>query len=314
NWIDKFPPSIRPYLFLTRLDKPAGTWLLYWPCTWSIGMAAYNGNISPSQTLWMLSVFGVGALVMRGAGCTINDMWDVKFDKKVERTRIRPLASGALTMPKATAFLAGQLTVGLGVLLQLNMYSIALGALSLVPVAVYPLMKRITYWPQTVLGLAFNWGALLGWPALLGGDLMNWSVTVPMYVAGISWTLVYDTIYAHQDKRDDVHAGVKSTALLFGDKSRLILSGFAVSTIALLCIAGAANGHGPIYYATTVLGGGGHLAWQLKTVDFNNVANCWHRFKSNIHFGAIIFAGIALDYLYKRYIEQSEKEDTSDKV
>ncbi|KAJ1947514.1 Para-hydroxybenzoate--polyprenyltransferase, mitochondrial precursor (PHB:polyprenyltransferase), partial [Linderina pennispora] len=255
--------SARPYLFLTRIDKPIGTWLLYWPCAWGIGMAAYSTGMPLTEMAYMLALFGTGAVVMRGAGCTINDMWDVKFDKMVERTRIRPIASGLISRPKAFVFLGAQLSVALGVLVQLNPYTIAFTLGSMPLVIIYPFMKRITYWPQFVLGLAFNWGALVGWTAITGG--MDWAVTLPLYAAGVSWTLVYDTIYGHQDKRDDVVAGVKSTSLLFGDSTRPILTGFSATTMSLISLAGYMNGQGLPFYLTALGAGSAHLIWQLKT-------------------------------------------------
>lgn len=188
-----YHPAIDPYLRLIRFDRPIGTWLLFWPCGWSIALAAAPG-CAPDAAL--LALFATGAFVMRGAGCTINDMWDREIDRQVERTRERPLASGELTQLDALVFLAAQLGVGAQVLLQLNGYSIGLGAASLGLVVVYPLMKRVTYWPQLVLGAAFNWGALLGWAAVHGEVL--WSACAPLYAAGVCWTIVYDTIYAHQ--------------------------------------------------------------------------------------------------------------------
>ncbi|KAI8078053.1 UbiA prenyltransferase family-domain-containing protein, partial [Gilbertella persicaria] len=217
NWLDHLPAKIAPYAFLTRIDKPIGTWLLFWPCAWSISMASYHMDGSALDAAKMMALFGTGALIMRGAGCTINDLWDRDIDDKVERTKIRPITSGVIRPSQAIAFLGLQLSAGLAVLTQLNMYSIALGASSLSLVVTYPLMKRITYWPQTVLGLAFNWGALLGWSAMIGS--LDLAVVGPLYVGGVCWTLVYDTIYAHQDKKDDVKVGVKSTALRFGQKT-----------------------------------------------------------------------------------------------
>ncbi|KAJ1980593.1 Para-hydroxybenzoate--polyprenyltransferase, mitochondrial precursor (PHB:polyprenyltransferase) [Dimargaris xerosporica] len=265
-----------------------------------------------SQTIKILTIFGVGAIVMRGAGCTINDMWDRDFDRQVTRTTMRPIAAGIISRPKAFAYLGAQLTVGLAVLLQLNWYSIFLGAASLPLVALYPAMKRITHWPQVVLGLAFNWGAMLGWSAMAGD--CNWAVTTPLYLAGITWTLTYDTIYAHQDKRDDIKVGVKSTALLFGDRSRAILSLFSLNTIGMLCLAGYANGQSWVYYLATVGAGGGHLAWQLATVDFDRPEDCWRKFISNTWLGALIFGGISLDYLLKDdedgHVDNDDKQDT----
>ncbi|CBQ71657.1 related to COQ2-para-hydroxybenzoate--polyprenyltransferase [Sporisorium reilianum SRZ2] len=229
--VTKKPFSIQPYLALSRIDKPIGTWLLFWPCAWSIVLASHTLGLSYTTPLFYTMLFGVGAMVMRGAGCTINDMWDVKMDRMVERTKTRPLAAGDITQFQALCFLGVQLSAGLVVLVNLNLYSIVLGAGSLGVVVLYPLMKRVTYWPQLVLGFAFNWGAMLGWSAVAGA--VDWAVVLPLYAGSIFWTLVYDTIYAHQDKTDDVHAGVKSTALLFGDKTKPVLSAFSASTIGL---------------------------------------------------------------------------------
>ncbi|KAL7326185.1 Para-hydroxybenzoate--polyprenyltransferase, mitochondrial precursor (PHB:polyprenyltransferase) [Mucor circinelloides] len=293
NWLDHLPKKVAPYAFLTRIDKPIGTWLLFWPCAWSISMAAYSTGASVMDAASMIALFGTGALIMRGAGCTINDLWDRDIDDKVERTKIRPITSGAISPKQAIAFLGVQLTAGLAVLTQLNMYSILLGASSLSLVVTYPLMKRVTYWPQTVLGLAFNWGALLGWSAMTGS--LDLSVAGPLYLGGVCWTLVYDTIYAHQDKKDDIKVGVKSTALRFGEKTPQWLAGFSSAFIGLTAVAGYMNGQGLPFYAISVLGTASHLAWQLKTVDYNNTASCWSKFKSNTWAGAILWSGIVAD-------------------
>ncbi|XP_022800728.1 4-hydroxybenzoate polyprenyltransferase, mitochondrial-like isoform X2 [Stylophora pistillata] len=262
NLVDSCPSGAQPYLRLIRFDKPIGTWLLYLPCTWSIALAAPAGSL---PDLKLLTLFGVGSLVMRGAGCTINDMWDVDFDKKVTRTISRPLAAGSLTRFQALVFLGAQLSLGLSILLSLNNYSIILGAASLGLVVTYPLMKRITYWPQAFLGMTFNWGALLGYAAVQGS--CDWSVCLPLYVAGINWTLIYDTIYAHQDKDDDVLIGVKSTALLFGDQTKPWLTRFSVVMLSSLVLAGMNSDQTWPYY----LGLGSvasHLAWQMqKLID-----------------------------------------------
>ena len=228
-----------PYAKLVRLDRPAGVYLLAWPCFWSIALAAPAGAL-PDPTL--LGLFGVGSFLLRGAGCTINDLWDRDIDKLVARTRNRPIASGAISPTRAVAFLGAQLTLGLGVLLQLNEFSVALGAASLPLVAAYPLMKRVTNWPQAFLGLTFNWGALLGWAAAHGS--LDLPATLPLYASGVCWTLLYDTVYAHQDKGDDVKVGVKSTALHFGDDTKGYLGTFGGLSIAGLCGAGAATGLG----------------------------------------------------------------------
>jgi 4-hydroxybenzoate polyprenyltransferase len=241
----------------------------------------------------MLAVFGAGALLMRGAGCTINDLWDRDIDGKVARTKLRPLASGALQPRHAIGFLAAQLTAGLGVLLQLNYNSILLGAASLPLVVIYPLMKRYTNWPQLVLGLAFNWGALLGWVAVR--DVADLSVMLPLYAAGVSWTIVYDTIYALQDTRDDRKLGLKSTALHFGDNFRPILSGFSAITIGSLAVAGYNAGCGTIFTSLACVGGAAHLAWQISTVDATRVGDCAKKFIANKWFGALVFAAIVAD-------------------
>ncbi|KAF9353736.1 Para-hydroxybenzoate--polyprenyltransferase, mitochondrial precursor (PHB:polyprenyltransferase) [Mortierella sp. AD094] len=300
TWLDRMPESLQPYLYLTRIDKPIGTWLLFWPCAWGITMASYGASLPWTSTLYTIGLFGTGAIIMRGAGCTINDLWDRDIDKKVERTKVRPLASGAITPTQAIAFLGLQLGAGLAVLTQLNMYSILLGASSLSLVVTYPAMKRITYWPQVVLGLAFNWGALLGSSAMLG--TANWQVALPLYASGVCWTLVYDTIYAHQDKRDDVKIGVKSTALRFGKKTPEYLAAFSTGMVSMLALAGYMNDQGPLFYALSVGGAAAHLAWQLKTVDYENPIDCWSKFASNKWTGALVFGGIAGDYLYQMMV------------
>ncbi|KAF9395459.1 Para-hydroxybenzoate--polyprenyltransferase, mitochondrial precursor (PHB:polyprenyltransferase) [Podila verticillata] len=297
TWLDRMPKSIQPYLYLTRIDKPIGTWLLLWPCIWSISMASYGANLALGPTAYMIGLFSAGAVIMRGAGCTVNDLWDRNIDKKVERTKVRPLASGAVSPAQAVAFLGLQLGAGLAVLCQMNLYSIMLGASSLSLVATYPAMKRITYWPQVVLGLAFNWGALLGSSAMLGTT--NWAVALPLYASGICWTLVYDTIYAHQDKKDDIKIGVKSTALRFGEKTPTYLAAFSTGMVSMLALSGYMNDQGPLFYALSVGGAAAHLAWQLRTVNYDNPADCWSKFASNKWTGALVFSGIASDYLYQ---------------
>ncbi|KAM4579425.1 4-hydroxybenzoate polyprenyltransferase, mitochondrial [Fundulus diaphanus] len=287
------PAHVQPYLRLMRLDKPIGTWLLYLPCTWSIALAAEPGCL---PDLGMLTLFGTGALLMRGAGCTINDMWDKDFDKQVARTASRPIASGEISRMQALVFLGGQLTLALGVLLCLNYYSIALGASSLCLVITYPLMKRITYWPQLVLGLTFNWGALLGWAAVKGS--CDWSVCLPLYFSGVMWTLIYDTIYAHQDKEDDVKVGVKSTALMFQEQTKLWLSGFTAAMMSGLVVAGV-NAEQTLPYYAALSAVAVHLARQIYTVDINKAEDCWKQFSSNRNLGLLLFLGIVAGNLLK---------------
>ncbi|KAL3824823.1 hypothetical protein ACJIZ3_020852 [Penstemon smallii] len=287
SWIDVYlPQKARPYAHLARLDKPIGTWLLAWPCMWSITMAATPGSLPDIK---MMMLFGTGALLLRGAGCTINDLLDRDIDTKVERTRLRPVASGALTPFKGLCFLGFQLLLGLGILLQLNNFSRILGASSLLLVFTYPLMKRLTFWPQAYLGLTFNWGALLGWAAVRGS--LDPAVVLPLYAAGVFWTLVYDTIYAHQDKEDDLKVGVKSTALRFGDLTKEWISGFGIACIGSLALSGYnANLEWPYY--TFLLAASGQLAWQIWTVDLSSRADCNRKFVSNKWFGAIVCSGI----------------------
>ncbi|EGO27433.1 hypothetical protein SERLADRAFT_347123 [Serpula lacrymans var. lacrymans S7.9] len=293
SWVERFPAPIQPYLFLTRIDKPIGTLLLFYPCAWSITMASYALEVPFSTSMAYIGIFGLGALVMRGAGCTINDMWDRNLDKAVVRTRERPLARGDITHRQALGFLAGQLGVGLGVLLQLNWYSILLGASSLSVVTIYPLMKRITHWPQAVLGLAFNWGALLGWSAIAGA--VNWSVCLPLYAGGVCWTLVYDSIYAHQDKSDDIHVGIRSTALLFGNNTRPILSALSASTVSLITYAGMLNAQGLPFYVGVGLGTI-QLTRVLWRTDFNQRPSCWAGFVGCGWAGFWVWMGALGDY------------------
>ncbi|KAG7401745.1 Para-hydroxybenzoate--polyprenyltransferase, mitochondrial precursor (PHB:polyprenyltransferase) [Phytophthora boehmeriae] len=287
TWAERHCPKwMIPYIQISRINRPAGTFMLLWPCFWSISMAAPAGQL---PDLSLLALFGTGAFIMRSAGCTINDMWDKDFDKQVERTNKRPLAAGKLTYPQAWGFLAGQLSAGLAVLLQLNWYSVAMGASSLALVAAYPTMKRFTYWPQAFLGLTFNYGALLGWAAVHGS--CEWPVVLPLYAGGVAWTLVYDTLYAHQDKKDDIKIGVRSTALLFGDKTKPILNMFSTAAIAGFGAAGYMAGlDWPFFLGLT--GGAAQLAWQVNTAKLNDPINLQQRFASNKWFGALMWASV----------------------
>eukprot|EP01018_Ginkgo_biloba_P010589 Gb_40801 [translate_table: standard] len=292
SWIDMYLPKwLAPYAHLSRLDKPIGTWLLAWPCMWSIALAAPAGSLPDYK---MLSLFGLGAVLLRGAGCTVNDLLDRDIDGKVQRTKFRPIACGTLTPFQGLSFLGFQLLLGLGVLLQLNNFSRILGASSLLLVASYPLMKRFTFWPQAYLGLTFNWGALLGWAAIKGS--LDLGIVLPLYASGIYWTLVYDTIYAHQDKEDDLIVGIKSTALRFGDQTKNWISGFGVACISSLALSGFNAGLGwPFYIGITTAAS--HLAWQILTVDISNRVDCNRKFVSNKWFGALVFSGILLGRL-----------------
>lgn len=293
TFVNNSAASLQPYMKLMRIDKPTGSWLLFWPCGWSIALSAVPGSL---PDLKMLMLFGLGAFIMRGAGCTINDMWDKDIDKKVSRTKDRPLVSGALSQFEALVFLSGQLGLGLLVLLQLNWYSILLGASSLGLVIIYPLMKRVTHWPQLILGMAFNWGALLGWSAVNGS--CNWPLCLPLYVAGICWTIVYDTIYAHQDKVEDVLLGIKSTAIKFGEKTKLWLSGFSATMISGLVATGLQCNQTWPYYTSVGLVAA-HLATQLYTLNINDQTNCLNKFVSNQRVGLLLFGGIVVGTLFK---------------
>jgi len=290
NWVDSFAPSwARPYLRLARLDRPIGSWLLLMPCWWSVGLAAVHAG--EGVNLWHLVLFLVGAFAMRGAGCTWNDIVDRDLDGRVERTRSRPIPSGQVTVAAAAGFLALQALVGLAVLLQFNRFTIYVGLASLAVVVVYPFMKRITYWPQIVLGLAFSWGALMGWPATFA------RLDPPpllLYAGAISWVIGYDTIYAHQDREDDALIGIKSTALLFRERTKPMLALFYALAVALIAFAGFSAGAGLIF-ALGLLAFALHLAWQIARLDVDDPVNCLAVFKSNRDAGLILFAGLALD-------------------
>lgn len=284
DWIDRFVPApVRPYFRLARLDRPIGTWLLLFPGWWSIALAADR-----APDLWLAALFGIGAVVMRGAGCTVNDILDRDFDAMVERTRGRPIPSGQVSVKRAVAFLMLQLLIGLAILLRLNPLSMGMGALSLLLVFTYPLMKRITWWPQAFLGLTFNWGALMGWTAVRGA--LEWPAVV-LYVAGIAWTLGYDTIYAHQDKEDDARVGVKSTALRLGERSKMWIAGFYVVTFLGISLAGRLAGLGPFFLPVLTLSAM-NLSWQVMTWDPNNQPDCLEKFRSNRWFGWLVLIAI----------------------
>ncbi|XP_069680416.1 4-hydroxybenzoate polyprenyltransferase, mitochondrial [Periplaneta americana] len=306
TFVNNSSTALQPYMKLMRIDKPIGSWLLFWPCGWSIALSAAPGSL---PDLKMLALFGVGTFIMRGAGCTINDMWDKDIDDKVSRTKDRPLVSGALSQFEALVFLSGQLGLGLLVLLQLNWYSILLGASSLGLVIMYPLMKRVTHWPQFVLGMAFNWGALLGWSAVNGS--CDWSVCLPLYAAGICWTIVYDTIYAHQDKVEDLLLGIKSTAIKFGENTKLWLSGFSVAMISGLVATGVQCDQTWPYY-TSVGFVAAHLATQLYNLNINNPTDCSRKFVSNQRVGLLLFGGILAGTLCKSKKKEKESEESED--
>ncbi|KTW26710.1 4-hydroxybenzoate polyprenyl transferase [Pneumocystis carinii B80] len=288
-----------PYAHLARWNKPIGAWLLYLPSTWSISMAAYSQTMPAYDTLSMLGLFGVGSILMRGAGCTINDIWDQKIDARVERTAIRPLASGTLNTPKAIAFLGLQLVGGAGVLIQLPVECQLLGISSLVFVAIYPLMKRITWYPQVVLGFTFNWGVLLGWPSLVGWCHVTWESCLPLYISGVIWTIMYDIIYAHQDKRDDKKASVYSMALKLGNYTKPWLFGLSILQTSAMAWAGYINGHSPIFYIFSCGSGMIYTIWMLRTINLNNPSDCWKWFICSKHAGLLMGMGPLLDWILR---------------
>jgi 4-hydroxybenzoate polyprenyltransferase len=288
NWVDTWAPApARPYLRMIRADRPIGTWLLLWPCWWSTALAAVAAGDSVPN-LWYLALFAIGAFVMRGAGCVYNDIVDKDVDAAVARTRSRPLPSGQVSETAAKIFMLALAFTGFLVLIQFNPFTIVLGIASLGIVAIYPFMKRITHWPQAVLGLAFSWGALMGWAAVFGRlDL----APALLYVACMAWTVGYDTIYAHQDKEDDALIGLKSTALKFGERTKPWMVLFYGVTLAGIAAAGLLAGAGPVFLAGLAVSAA-HLVWQIVTLDGNDPDNCLKRFRSNRDFGAIIFVAL----------------------
>jgi 4-hydroxybenzoate polyprenyltransferase len=294
NWVDTLAPSpIRPYLRLARADRPIGAWLLLMPCWWSAGLAAVAAG-RPYPDPWHVALFFIGAFVMRGAGCTWNDILDRDLDARVARTRSRPIPSGQVSVKAAAVFLIVLALIGLLVLIQFNRFTVMVGVASLAIVAIYPLMKRITWWPQVFLGLAFSWGALMGWAALFG------KIDPPallLYAGSIAWVIGYDTIYAHQDREDDVLVGVKSTARLFGTRTRLALLCFYAVAVGLIGLSGAAAGAGPVFVIGCVLFGA-HLGWQIERLNIDDPDLCLRLFKSNRDAGLILFAALIGDALY----------------
>jgi len=291
NIFDRLAPAaLRPYLRLARVDRPTGFWLLATPCFWSVALASRSiGADYPDP--WLLLLFAIGAVVMRAAGCTYNDIIDKEIDAQVARTQGRPLPSGQVTQKAATIFMLVLCLIGLAVLLAFNSTTIWLG-LAVVPiVALYPLVKRFSYWPQAVLGLAFNWGALLGYAAVLGR--LKWAAVV-LFAGAVAWTIGYDTIYAHQDREDDALLGLKSTALKFGRATKIWLSGFYALAWVGITAAGLLAG-AEIVFLLGMGAAGAHLFWQVATLDIDDPDNCLRRFPSNRDFGLIVFAAIVLD-------------------
>jgi 4-hydroxybenzoate polyprenyltransferase len=297
NWVDsRAPARLRPFLRLARLDRPIGSWLLLLPCWWSLGLAAIQAG--RQVDVWHAALFFVGAFAMRGAGCTWNDIVDRDLDRLVERTHSRPIPSGQVSVAVAAVFLGVQALIGLAVLAQFNRFAIAAGMASLAIVAVYPFMKRFTYWPQIFLGLAFSWGALMGWAAAFG------RLDAPaylLYAGAIAWVIGYDTVYAHQDREDDALIGIKSTALLFAERTKPLLGAFYALAVLLIAAAGWSAGAGSIF-ALGLAAFAGHLAWQIHRLDIDDPAVCLAVFKSNRDAGLILFAAMVVEAFVKRLI------------
>ena len=289
GWVARLPPAARPYALLMRLDRPIGIWLLYLPGLWAIALAAPGWG----HALWLAALFLLGATVMRGAGCVVNDLWDRKLDRLVERTRNRPLASGAVTPWQALWFLAALCVIGLAVLLQLNGLSIALGVLSLLPVLLYPAAKRVTDYPQAVLGVTFGWGATLGYVAAMG----TWGGTaLLLHLAAFCWILGYDTIYAHQDREDDAAIGVRSTARRFERTTRPFLVGCYGGVLLCLVAVGVSAGLSWAYFVA-LAAPAAMLAWQIMALDVDDQEGCLRLFRANREVGL----AVALAFLIGRW-------------
>ncbi|MCC6919040.1 MAG: 4-hydroxybenzoate octaprenyltransferase [Alphaproteobacteria bacterium] len=295
SWVDRAPAAVQPFLRLARFDRPIGFWLLFWPCAFGLALAAVGTQAGIGRLLWYGALFAVGAIAMRAAGCVWNDITDRDIDAQVARTRGRPIPSGAVSVRGAALFMAALLLIGLAVLLQFNIFAVALGFASMVPVAIYPFMKRITHWPQAVLGIAFNWGALMGWAAVYGNlTPAPWL----LFCGCVLWTIGYDTVYAHQDKEDDAVVGVKSTALLFGRATKPLLwlfYGGAIACWVAACLM--VRTHQAAYLGLALMAL--QLASQIMRVKLDDANSCLAVFRSNRDAGAILFfsllAGAALE-------------------
>ncbi len=283
--ISHLPVFLRPYAVLARIDRPIGIWLLLLPGWWAV-MLASGGVVRMSGHDWKIFfLFGVGAVIMRGAGCVVNDLWDRDLDKQVERTRLRPIASGAVSVKQAVGFLIVLLALGFLILLQMNFLTILLGVISLPLIAVYPLMKRFTWWPQAFLGITFNFGALMGWSAVTGEISV---AALLLYAGGICWTLAYDTIYAHQDIEDDALAGIKSTARLFDAWSKIFVAGFFIAAWGLMALSAGVN------HLLLLLPAAVHLGWQLWSWNSRDGASSLRLFRANRDFGLLILFAMAV--------------------
>ncbi|KAI1878884.1 hypothetical protein JX265_003061 [Neoarthrinium moseri] len=301
----RLPSSWVPYAELIRLDKPTGTYYLFFPCLFSTLLAAPLATpmASPLSVIGTTALFFSGALIMRGAGCSINDLWDRNLDPHVTRTRLRPIARGAITPFKALTYTGFQLLAGLGILLQFPTSCLFYGIPSLILVACYPLAKRVTYYPQAVLGLTFSWGAIMGFPAL-GVDLLSNSAALTaagfLYASNVAWTVLYDMIYAHMDIKDDVKAGIKSIALKHDAETKQVLTGLATVQIGLLGAAGWAAGAGPLFFAGSCGGAALTLGYMIKKVNLKSVKDCWWWFVNGCWItGGVITLGLGADYVVR---------------
>ncbi len=300
NWVDTLAPEFtRPYLRLSRADRPIGTWLLFAPCLWGLALACLSTGRFTTHDIWTIVGCGIGAFLMRGAGCTWNDISDREIDASVARTRSRPIPSGLVSVRGALIWMCVQAILAFFILISFYPTAIWLGVLALIPVAIYPFAKRFTWWPQVFLGLAFNWGALLAWAAHTNKIGL---APVLLYASGIAWTLFYDTIYAHQDAEDDALIGVKSTARLFGENSAKWLRGFLVATLVFMGAAVVwALQDRSILSLVVALGGpwamGWHLTWQLTRFDPNDSDGLLHLFRSNRNAGLLPLPFFALAFL-----------------
>ena len=291
NWVDRHAPLwTRPYLRLSRADRPIGTWLLLVPCWWGISLGAIRDGWA-WMDLWLAIGCAIGAFLMRGAGCTWNDLTDRDIDAQVTRTRSRPLPSGQVTPRAAFIWMIAQALISFGILLTFDIAGIVLGVIALLPVAIYPFAKRFTWWPQVFLGIAFNWGVLLLWAAKTGGMAF---APLYLYAAGIAWTLHYDTIYAHQDREDDALIGVKSTARLFGENTRAMLWLFTAAATGLAA-AGIVMAGGGVLALLGLAAFTGHLVWQTMTVDIDDPGRCLALFRANRGAGLLLLCGLVVD-------------------
>ena len=300
NWVDRFCPLwSRPYLRLSRADRPIGTWLLLLPCWWGLGLANLQDrhDTLDNTLVWFYGLFALGAFLMRGAGCTWNDITDCALDAQVTRTQSRPLPSGQISIKQAFAWLGLQLALSAIIVLQFNLFTVFIGLAAIIPVGIYPFAKRFTWWPQVFLGIAFNWGALLSWAAFYGR--IEWPA-ICLYLSGIAWTLFYDTIYAHQDKEDDALIGIKSTARLFAQNTPQWLCFFGTLSVLLLS-AGVFIANAPLIAWMGIIGFALCLIWQLWMLNIDNPANCLRLFRTNKNAGLIIVIGFICADLLSPY-------------